>query len=497
MQSRDERDKISRRISMKTGLRVAGAAAATMLGGQFATGSPVLSRRPSASIANGATHKAAPRAVGQIAGERPAQDASLQVINPFNRVPVSFIIDDSTCLVNLAYYAMPQFSETWPDRKDYQKPWWTWPREIPDSFVRKFGEWCAERDIKGKYSIVPQPACVGWVDRELPGWSHKQLESSLQLVRDLMMPNWDIHPEMATHTRVINVKTGRPYPDRGPDWMENWSWTTGKSVDQLTEYLAYSLTILKQAGLPCEGITTPGGFAGRVVPELAQATLRSVREVFDAEIPHYFKFLYTGPESVVPRVEYAAHLQGDRPECVVSVIGCTGDWFGGWDGDEAGDPDQFITADLQSGRMVEVIDRGEPAIMVCHWPGIYFNGTEHGFHVFKTVVERIHRRYDHLLWMKLSEISRYWAAKELTAIALAKSQDSREFRLDAPFACPAFTVRCKSITDLPPALQMGANRQTLQSVSSPLNLKTGTWCLDGGDILACFDLPKGQSSLIV
>jgi hypothetical protein len=429
----------------------------------------------------------------QIAGERPDQDKRLKIINPRARVPVSFIIDDSTCLVNLAHFAMPQFSETWPERKDYQKPWWTWPREIPDTFVRKFGEWCAEREIKGKYSVVPQPACVGWVDRELPGWSRRQLESSLQLVRELMLPNWDIHPEMATHTRVIDTKTGRPFPDCGPNWMENWNWTTGKSVDQLTDYLSYSLNILKEAGLPCEGITTPGGFAGRVVPELAQATLRSVRDVFGAEIPHYFKFLYTGKESVVPRVEYASGLTSDRPECVVSVIGCTGDWFGGWDGDEAGDPDQFITEDLQSGRMIEVIERSEPAIMVCHWPGMYFNGTEHGFKVFQTVVDRIHRRYDNLLWMKLSEIARYWAAKELTTISAGATETS--FRLEAPFACPQFTVRWTSQTKSSPTITAGTKVVELTPVSSLLKLQSGTYCDEGEQRIACFDLIRGTSQL--
>ncbi len=430
-------------------------------------------------------------AAAQIAGERPEQVAGIEVINPCSRVPVSFIIDDSTCLVNLAHYAMPQFSETWPQRLDYQKPWWTWPREIPDSFVRKFGEWCAERDIRGKYSIVPQPACVGWVDRELPGWSFRQLDASLKLVRELLMPNWDIHPEMATHTRVIDTKTGRPYPDRGPDWMENWSWTTGKSVDQLTDYLMYSLTILKNAGLPCEGITTPGGFAGRVVPELAQATLRSVRDVFNAEIPHYFKFLYTGKESVVPRVEYARGLKSASPECVVSVIGCTGDWFGGWDGDEAGSPDQFITEDLTTGRMVEVIERSEPAIMVCHWPGIYFNGTEHGFNVFKTVVDRIHRRFDHLKWMKLSEISRYWAAKELTEISVS----ANGFAMDAPFHCPEFTVRLAAQPNQAPRFIQQEAVTPMELVSSPLNLKAGTWCRQDAEIFVCFNLSKGKSRL--
>jgi hypothetical protein len=454
----------------------------------------------SSAAAMAGTPLAASFASPQLTGERPVQDSGLTVINPQGRVPVSFIIDDSTCLVNVAHFAMPQFSETWPERKDYQKPWSKWPREIPDSFVRKFGEWCAERNIRGKYSIVPQPACVGWVDRELPGWTRRQLESSLQLVRELMCPNWDIHPEMATHTRVIDTKTGRPFPDCGPDWMENWNWTTGKSVEQLTDYLSYSLNILKGAGLFCEGVTTPGGFAGKVVPELAQATLRSVREVFNAEIPHYFKFLYTGDESVVPQVQCAAGLNSAHPECVVSIIGCTGDWFGGWDGDEAGDPNQFISEDLMSGRMVQVIERDEPAIMVCHWPGIYFNGREHGLQVFQTVVERLHRRYNHLIWMKLSEIARYWAARELTSITaepLVKGDSSskQQFRFQAPFACPGFTVEWKSESDTPPSIISDGQITELATVSARLNLKPGTWVRDGQLCSACFELPRGSSVL--
>ena len=62
--------------------------------------------------------------------------------------------------------------------------WRKMPLEIPDSFVRRFGEWCAEHGVKGKYSIVPYPACVGWLDRFLPGWSVGELRDSLQLVRD-------------------------------------------------------------------------------------------------------------------------------------------------------------------------------------------------------------------------------------------------------------------------------------------------------------------------
>ena len=109
----------------------------------------------------------------------------------------------------------------------YARDWRAWPVEIPDSFVRKFGNWCAEHGVKGKYRIVPYPACVGRLDRELPGWTRRELNDSLELVRTLMVPNWDIHPEMVTHTRVIDMETGHPYPDHRSTFMENWEWTTG------------------------------------------------------------------------------------------------------------------------------------------------------------------------------------------------------------------------------------------------------------------------------
>src|SRR5262249_39097968 len=155
------------------------------------------------------------------------------------------------------------------------------PREIPNAFVREFAVWAHEHGVKGKYSVIPYPACVGWLDRELPGWSKSELDASLRLVRELLAPDWDFHPEMVTHTRVIDTKTGRPYPERSERLMENWMWT--ESVDRLAEYMSYALRILKHVGITCEGITTPGGFGIHALPELAQATLQACRDVFQIE----------------------------------------------------------------------------------------------------------------------------------------------------------------------------------------------------------------------
>jgi hypothetical protein len=167
-------------------------------------------RRHFSDLALSGLAAAALPVAAQIPGQRPpARPGGVTVVNPRTRVPVALMIDDSTCLANLAHFCIPQFAEVFPDR--YKQPWQTMPREIPDAFVRKFGEWCIENDVKGKYSIVPNPACVGWMDRELPGWTRRQLEDSLKLIRSTIMPNWDIHPEMVTHTWVIDTTTGRPY----------------------------------------------------------------------------------------------------------------------------------------------------------------------------------------------------------------------------------------------------------------------------------------------
>jgi len=425
-------------------------------------------------------------------GERPQRESSVRVLNPRNRVPISFIIDDSTCLVNMAHFGIPQFHQTFPDR--YPQPWRTLPREIPDSFVREFGQWCRDHGVKGKYSIVPYPACVGWVDRFLPGWPKQELNESLKLVREFMTPDWDIHPEMISHTRVINIQTGRPYPQATPDYMENWEWSQTRSADELAEYLAYALRVLKNVGLPCEGITTPGGFGSRNRENLARGTLEAVRDVYGAEVPHYFRDLFTDPEqSVAPQVYEAADLDGPDPRCVVSIIGCTGDWFGGWDGLTPGSVDRFITEDLQSGRMVQVIDSGQPAIMVCHWPGIYYNGDKLGFNIFKEVVRRVHARYDNLIWMKLSEIARYWAAREVTRI----ERKGNTVTFSAPFAAARFTVDVTTRAELIPRLTVGSIPVPLKKVTGPHGLGTGTWYQHPEGVMICFDLPKGNSRLEV
>ncbi|MCC9602952.1 hypothetical protein LOC67_20575 [Stieleria sp. JC731] len=458
-----------------------GAAASGVIAGlDFASGVRVL------SADDKVTSKSAARSVN-------ASTFNASIVNPLGRVPLSFIIDDSTCLVNMGHFCMPQFAEAWPDRQIYHQQWQQWPREIPDSFVRQFGEWCAEHSVKGKYSIVPYPACVGWVDRFIPGWSKKQLDDSVKLVRELMMPNWDIHPEMITHTRVIDLATGRPMESANSATMENSYPQTDVSVDYLASYLAYALRILKRCGLSCEGITTPGGFGNRVKAKLPIAVHQAVRDVFGSELPHYFKYVREGDESTIPSLEYADDTQSvDR--LTVNVPAGTGDWFGSWEGNKKSDPDRYCNEDATSGRMVELIKRGEPAVMLCHWPGMYCNGDLSGFHAFQRVVESIHRRFaDQTLWMKCSEIGRYYAAKELATLRLV---DETTLQIDSPLACPALTIELNSSQQPIPTTFEGAGKTIkLTSCSKRSQLQPGSFHRDANKTLICLDIPKGTSEV--
>jgi hypothetical protein len=449
--------------------------------------------RSGTALATGALGLLPGGSAGQIPpGRRPRRDAAAEVVNPQNRVPLSLFIDDSTCLVNTAHFFMPQLAEAWPDRKAYHKPWKNWPREIPDAFLREFGEWCGEHGVKGKFTVIPYPGCVGWLDRELPGWSRQELRASLKLVRELMAPRWDITPEMITHTRVIDTRSGRPLADAGAAGMENSYPQSKQSVDELADYLAYALRILKNCDLECAGITTPGGFGNMVKAELSLAVQQAVGDVFPTEVPYYFKYVVEGDGSTQPKLEHVQGADGDHPKLTVNVPAGTGDWFGDWDGDRPCEAQRYANQDATAGRMVELIERGEPAVILCHWPGMYTNGTKRGFAELKKVVTALEERFrDRTLWMKSSEIARYWAAKELTRI----ERNGNALTLRAPLASPRFTLRIPGMAAGDLKLVCNGAPLMLREVPHARDLAPGTWFQEEGGVLACFDLPKGQVSL--
>jgi hypothetical protein len=124
---------------------------------------------------------------------------------------------------------------------------------------------------------------------------------------------------------------------------------------------------------------------------------------------------------------------------------------------------------------------------------MYANGTDIAFRTFQGTVRRLNAGFrERIRWMKLSEIARYWAAKELTAIVNA----NRKTTLKAPFGTPGFTLDLPFHTSAP-VVQHGDSQMELKKVSSTQQLSDGTWTKASveGRVIICFKLEKGATTI--
>ena len=112
----------------------------------------------------------------------------------------------------------------------------------------------------------------------------------------------------------------------------------------------------------------------------------------------------------------------------------------------------------------------------------------------------MNRRFgDQTKWMKLSEIGRYAAARELTQVT---NRAESSLTLSAPFACKEFTL---ALTVPKSEVVAGVKlvRDDDSKATAPLKRvdqskqwQSATWTTDEDKrLVVCFDLPKGTSRL--
>jgi len=413
------------------------------------------------------------------------------VCNPLLRTPLSLIVDDSCPVINLTYYWIRQ-RHAWKARHHPGEPPDRWegdptkldrvPPTIPSDFARRWGEWCGEEGIRGKFSLVPFPAGQGRIDQGFPDHDPRELAAWLDVAREIIWPSFDLTPEMLTHSHVADLDT----------WELTEAWEQVEWVDPpvepLTDYIATAMELLRNVGIPCEGVTSPGAFGKKNEPAYARAVLDAAIRVNGNVRPFYFLWHKVGELPDVP-LWYAEPEQGIA---IASIVSCAGDWFGSWTGFDAGDPDKFITEDLEGGRLPEVLARELPCILIGHWPGFYFGGEEVGFEVLKEVKRRLDA-YDpdgtRTLWMKCSEIGHYAMARELSQIEAA--DDTITIRTQFP--TDRFTLRLADRQ----ARGIRIGGQELRRVASVRDLRDGTFLHDGRDTVLAFSLPIGDTRIEV
>lgn len=391
-----------------------------------------------------------------------------------DRVPLSLIIDDSAALINLNYFFLRDRNA----HRGERQRWEDLPVVIPESFTREWAEWCGEQGVRGKYSVVPNPAGTGRIDQGLTLFGQRQLESWLEMCRAVIVPSFDITPEMVTHTYVADLETMRPRPS---GIWEQYDWQAFAPEDRVEEYVGVACRILANVGLAPQGVTSPGGFGGKCLDLYAKVAGEGCRSVTGNPTPFFFQRLVTEGVEIDTRVWYADREAGTA---VGEIIACTHDYTGSWTGYGDVDPDYYVTEDLQGGRLPQVIDAGGPCVMCSHWQGMYglHDSDRRGFRTLQTVVERLRRRdpdCERLRWRTCGEIATYACARAMAQITV----EGHAIHLDLPVRAPELTLRLRSLR----ARGIAVGQTPLREVGGRRAFASGTFYHEGSDTLLAFD----------
>ena len=86
--------------------------------------------------------------------------------------------------------------------------------------------------MQGKYSLVPISGVRRLARSRDAGMVRRRIWPRVcRSMRELISPRFDITPEMVTHTRVIDIKTGRPMSPVSPGDDGEFLPATKKTAD--------------------------------------------------------------------------------------------------------------------------------------------------------------------------------------------------------------------------------------------------------------------------
>lgn len=313
--------------------------------------------------------------------------------SPSGKIPMSLIVDDGSP-VDPLFYELPGY-ET--------------PFLVPAEFTQRVAETFERFDLRGKFTIIPMPSCLGRVDRSLKRVPPDHLQRFLKIVRERIAPRFDITPEFLTHLRAYDLKTG--------DYQHIYEdvWISRAPLEEIVDYFSLAFQILQNAGLNATGITSPWNSGIDVGKKYAQGLAEALWKTSGRKLVWYF--LHTTSWNA-PRpfsIEYEAP---ERGQAVVSVPANAPDIF--WSMDRpAGERVQFISQgidrllapDGRTGRIRQLIESGHPVVLLTHWQSLYTQGTGLGLEGLSTLAERIQKVFGGSMeWLSCSERAQRFAA---------------------------------------------------------------------------------------
>lgn len=325
---------------------------------------------------------------------------------PVEKIPVVLIVDDPP--INSAYLMRKQmedagmtvetksfFSQTYLSNwKDMEKS-----AIIPNAFLKKFIGWAKKEGVKGKCSLIPCPAGFGCLDDEVKGYSKNQLQELINIFKNDFTKNFDITPEMLTHTMAYDIYNNKLLQ------IPEYQWMAKQGEDTLTAYIVKALQVLKNVGIVAPGITQPNSFKGDF-NMYARAILTAEKKVNNITRTFYFNDCDGDNMKVSSKVVLADKANN---EYVVSIVSASKAdepfWYTLYgEGDPQKLADYYITEDGKNGRFIDLLSTNSPLVFHVHGQTLYSNGSEIGFQSLQEVVRRMNKHLKNRIeWMKIRE----------------------------------------------------------------------------------------------
>jgi hypothetical protein len=308
------------------------------------------------------------------------------------KTPISLIIDDGSP-VDPLFYELPGY-ET--------------PFLVPAEFTKRVADSFDRFDIRGKYTLIPMPSCLGRIDKSLKRVPQDHLQEFLKLVRERIYPRFDITPEFLTHLSAYNLKTGNYQRHLYED-----TWITQAPPEEIVDYFILAFQILKNVGIEATGITSPWVSGIDVEKKYAKALGDAQWNLFKRKLTWYF--LHAASDHEIPFPCSIEYKDTERGQLVVSVPSNAGDIFWSMDLPTQQERvkmindgiDRLVSIDGRTGRIRQLIESGNPVVIVTHWQSLYTQGTALGLEGFSSLAERIQKVFGSSLeWVTCSELAR-------------------------------------------------------------------------------------------
>jgi len=405
---------------------------------------------------------------------------------PNLRSPIALIVDDPAPCINPLWYFRNQVDKQGTPAHE---------RTIPVDFMQAWCEFVHSKGLRGDFTVLPYPAGLGPIDKELQGFDQGELRSWIDLAREYVAPQFDIHCEILTHTMALNLHT----------WLlmtvSEHEWTMTQNEKTLTEYFATAMQILGEAGLPNNGVTQPCYYHGDE-SLYARAILAAEKRVNDRRVTHNFLHMDSVSDYVPPRVTYLDESAG---EAVVSVWTGTDDFI--WNAQERGSKesamspgelaDRFITHDGLGGRLPTLLNGGGPIVLVTHWQSLYSNGSRLGLRTYQEVADRIQALLgERVLWSKLSEITSRYLAARCAKVSAEATASKVAVSVESPFATDIFTLSIPTPWPLYAGPTVTIDGEPAEQVMSVKELAVGKWLMRGSVVTVSLPLVAGDDSEI-